>query len=97
MRVYELIRRRASSTDHVAVKSKGGSGIRLRCISSEHGSVQVDIGVVKMIEDEASISKVGEFEGAEAEELEDVELRIGVTKSDEEGLKLLEMIEVIAS
>ena len=49
-----------------------------------------------MVEDEASIREVGECEGAEAEELEGVEVGLGVAQGGEVRLELLEMVEVVA-
>lgn len=50
-----------------------------------------------MIEDGASIVEVAELENAETDELEGVELGLGMAEGDEEGLELLQMVEMTAS
>lgn len=51
---------RRRTTNHVAVQKKGRSVIRMRSISSDHCSVEVDIGGVDVVEDEASVREIGE-------------------------------------
>lgn len=92
----KLIGFRVSSTNHVAIKFKGRKVIQVGGISSNHGSVEIDIGKADMIENIASIAKIGDFENRKAEELEDVELGLGVAKNSEKTLELFEMIEIIA-
>ena len=50
-----------------------------------------------MVENEASVSEVWEFENAEANKLGIVELSLGVAKGYEVGLELFEMVQMIAS
>lgn len=67
-----------------------------RSVCGDNGSIEKDIRGVEMIEDEASVRKVGERESAEADQLKSVELGLAMAKGGEKGLELLEMVEVIA-
>ena len=89
-------RARERATDHAAVQKKGRSVIRMRSISSDHRSVEVDVGGFEVVEDEASVGEIGEGESAEAEKLEGVEMSLAMAESDEKSLELLEMIEMNA-
>ncbi|GAV59690.1 hypothetical protein CFOL_v3_03221 [Cephalotus follicularis] len=93
--VDELIGLRFSSTKHVTIQCESRSEMRLRGIRSEHGSVKEDIGRAKMVEDEASVVEVVEFESAEANEFKSVELSVGVPDSNEKGLELLEVDKLV--
>lgn len=66
--------------------------IRVSGISGDHCSVKVDIWRDETVENEASISEVREFESAEANKLEVVEVGLGVAKCNEKGLELFEMV-----
>jgi hypothetical protein len=78
MRIDKMVGLRASSTNHVAVQGKGRLVIGPRSIGSNHGSIKIDIGRVEMIEDEASVRKVGKRKSAEADQLEGVELGLAM-------------------
>lgn len=53
----------------------GGGGV-----GGDEGGEEVDVGGVDVVEDEASVGKVGESEGTEANKLEGVEVGLGVTQ-----------------
>ena len=89
MGVDKLVGARASererATDHAAVQKKGISVIIMRRISSDHRSVEVDVGGFEVVEDEAGVGEIGEGESAEAEKLEGVEMSLAMAESDEES------------
>lgn len=70
--------------------------VRLRGICRDHGGKEVDIGGVETVEYEASVREVSESESTEADKLKGIKLSLGVADSDEKGLELLKMVEVIA-
>lgn len=72
----------------------GGGGVGMGGVGGEHSGVKVDVGELEAVEDETGVAEVGEDEGAEADELEGVELSLAMAGGDEEGLELLEMIEI---
>ncbi|KAJ1431320.1 hypothetical protein SESBI_07172 [Sesbania bispinosa] len=83
--------------EHVAEEGEGGRVvIGARSVSSDDGGEEVDVRGMEVVEDEASIGKVGKGEGAKANKLEGVEVGLGVTESDEVCLELLKVVEVIA-
>jgi hypothetical protein len=95
MRIDKMVGARVSSTKHVAVQEKGGVVIAGR-IGCNHGSIEIDIGRVEMVEYQASVRKVGERKSAETDELKGVELCLGVANGEEKGLDLLQMLQLIA-
>lgn len=78
-----MVRARLSPTNHVAVQVKGGTVIWARRIGGDHGGIEIDIGGIEAIENEASIRKVGERKSAEADEFEGVELGLAMAEGDE--------------
>lgn len=50
----------------------------VRRIGGNHGSIEIDIGRVEMVEDKASVRKVGERKSAETDELKGIELGLGM-------------------
>lgn len=74
----------------------GGVVGRMRSVGGDDCGEEVGVGGRVVVEDEACIGEVGESEGAEAKKLEGVEVGMGVAKSGEVTLKLLQMIQMIA-
>lgn len=68
----------------------------MQIIGCDHSCVKKHIGGLEVVENEASIGKVGEREGAKAHELGGVKLGVAMTEGDEMGLKLLEVMEMAA-
>jgi len=65
-------------------------------IGGDDGGEEVGVGGWVVVEDEVCIREVGESEGAEAKELEGVEVGVGVAESGEVTLKLLQVVQIIA-
>lgn len=70
--------------------------IRIQIVGCDHSCVEVYIGGFEVVENEASIAKVGERDGAKAHELGGVELGLAMAEGDEMCLKLLEVMEMAA-
>lgn len=93
--VYELVGPRKPAADHVAVQGERFRRVvRASGVRGDHGGPEVDVRGAEVVEDAASVAEVGEVEGAEADELEDQELGAGMAEGDEEGLELLEVVDV---
>lgn len=65
-------------------------------ISDDNCGVKKNVGGVEFVEQVSGIDEIAEASGAEADELEGVEMSVAMTECDEMGLKLLEVVEVIA-
>lgn len=65
-------------------------------VGGDNCSVKIDIGRVKILEQVACIGDIVETKGAEANELEGVEVSVGMAERNEMGLELPEMIEAAA-
>ncbi|KAF3947529.1 hypothetical protein CMV_026351 [Castanea mollissima] len=52
--------------------------VMVRGIGGNHGSIEIDIGRMEMVEDKASVRKVGERKCAETDELKGIELGLGM-------------------
>lgn len=93
--IYEVVGSRESAADHAAVQGERFRGVvRASGICGDHGGPEVDVRRAEVVEDAASVVEVGEIEGAEADELENQELSAGMAEGDEEGLELLEVVDV---
>lgn len=62
----------------------------------DNGRVEIDVGRGEFVEQVACIGEVAEASGAEADELEGVELDMAVAERDDMGLELFEVIEIAA-
>lgn len=74
----------------------GGGGGGMGGVGGDHGGEEVGVERRNVVEDEARVGEVGESEGAEANELEGVEVSVGVAQSGEVCLELFEMVQVVA-
>jgi hypothetical protein len=63
-----------SSTKHETKQIKRRLMVLYRSISSNHSSVEVDVGEFEIVKNEASIVKVVELEKATANQFESVEI-----------------------
>ena len=75
--IDKMVGARVSQTKHLAVQEKSGV-VMVRRIGGNHGSIEIDIGRVEMVEDKASVRKVDERESAETDELKGIELGLGM-------------------
>lgn len=83
--------------EHVAEEGEsGGVGGGMGGVGGDHGGEEVGVERRNVVEDEARVGEVGESEGAEANELEGVEVSVGVAQSGEVCLELFEMVQVVA-
>ena len=91
-----MIGRRGSPTEHEAEQIESGMGTAVGGVGSDDGREKVNVWGVKSVEDGTSVGEVGESERREAEELESIEMRLGMAGGGEKGLKLFELVDVSA-
>lgn len=93
----EVVGTGTATAEHSVEQEKCRFGVGRRGIGGYHCGVEIDVGRVEMIEDEASVvEEIGGWEGAEADQLECEELGLAMAEGEEEGLHLFQMVEVLA-
>lgn len=92
----EVVGSGTTAMEHFVEQEKGGFRVGPGRVGGDHCGVEIDVGGVEMIEDEASVAEIGDCEGAEADQLESDELGLAMAEGEEEGLDLLQMVEVLA-